>query len=177
MTPFHFAFYVKDLASTRAFYCGTLGCREGRSTDAWVDFDFFGHQLSAHVQADVPPPRWTGQVDGITVPERTSAEIVSHAMAGDDEACRATLEAFCAFLGGVAGNVALTMGARGGLFIAGGIVPRFTDFLRRSAFRERFEAKGRMSSYLERIATAVIIHPFPAFVGLAQLARANAAAA
>lgn len=116
-------------------------------------------------------------VDGITVPERTSAEIVSHAMAGDDEACRATLEAFCAFLGGVAGNVALTMGARGGLFIAGGIVPRFTDFLRRSAFRERFEAKGRMSSYLERIATAVIIHPFPAFVGLAQLARANAAGA
>ena len=66
--PFHFAFYVKDLASTRRFYVGLLGCREGRSTDAWVDFDFFGSQLSAHVAADVPQPRWTGQVDGITVP-------------------------------------------------------------------------------------------------------------
>lgn len=86
MTPFHFAFYVKDLASTRAFYCGTLGCREGRSTDAWVDFDFFGHQLSAHVQADVPPPRWTGQVDGITVPMPHFGAIVPwddfHALAG-----------------------------------------------------------------------------------------------
>ncbi len=67
-TPFHFAFYVKDLESTRRFYIALLGCREGRSTEAWVDFDFFGHQLSAHVNPDPPQPRWTGQVDGITVP-------------------------------------------------------------------------------------------------------------
>ena len=74
------------------------------------------------------------------------------------------------FLGSVAGNTALTMGARGGLFIGGGIAPRFTDFLRRSVFRERFEAKGRMSTYLSRIPTAVIVHPTPAFLGLAYLA-------
>lgn len=67
-TPFHFAFYVKDLASTRHFYCVTLGCAEGRSTENWVDFDFFGHQLSAHVNATPPQPMWTGQVDGVTVP-------------------------------------------------------------------------------------------------------------
>jgi extradiol dioxygenase family protein len=67
-TLFHLAFYVKDLASTRAFYCGTLGCAEGRSTDTWVDFDFFGHQLSAHVNPAPPQPMWTGQVDGISVP-------------------------------------------------------------------------------------------------------------
>lgn len=67
-TPFHFAFYVKDLDSTRQFYCATLGCAEGRSTDAWVDFDFFGHQLSAHVNPTPPQPQWTGQVDGVTVP-------------------------------------------------------------------------------------------------------------
>jgi len=110
-------------------------------------------------------------IDQLTVPQRSSAEIVQHALAGDCETSRTTLEAFCAFLGSVAGNVALSLGARGGLFIGGGIAPRFTDFLRQSAFRERFEAKGRMSSYLARIPTSVIVHPFPAFVGLARLAR------
>jgi len=116
------------------------------------------------------------QVDGRTVPQRSSVDIVAHALAGDCEVCRSTLEAFCAFLGSAAGNAALTLGARGGVFIAGGIVPRFIDFLRQSAFRERFEAKGRMASYLAQIPTAVVIHPFPAFVGLARLARSLDAA-
>lgn len=111
-------------------------------------------------------------VDGMTVPERGSADIVEHALAGD-AACSATLETFCAILGSVAGNAALTLGARGGVFIAGGIVPRFTDFLRQSAFRERFEAKGRLSSYLAAIPTSVIVHPNPAFIGLARLLRAR----
>jgi glucokinase len=111
------------------------------------------------------------EVDGLTVPQRSAAEIVEHALAGDCEASRNTLEAFCAFLGGAAGNAALTLGAIGGVFIAGGIAPRFTDFLRQSAFRERFEAKGRMAPYLARIPTRVIVHPYPAFVGLARLAR------
>ncbi len=111
------------------------------------------------------------QVDGLVVPQRSSADIVAHALAGDCEACRSALDAFCAFLGSAAGNAALTLGARGGVFIAGGIVPRFIDFLRQSAFRARFEAKGRMASYLAHIPTAVVIHPFPAFIGLARLAR------
>lgn len=109
--------------------------------------------------------------DGKTVPVRESGEIVEHALAGDCDVSRETLELFCAFLGSAAGNVALTLGARGGVFIAGGIAPRFTDFLRQSAFRERFVAKARMSSYLETIPTAVIVHPTPAFVGLAYLAN------
>ncbi|GMK56251.1 hypothetical protein CspeluHIS016_0300910 [Cutaneotrichosporon spelunceum] len=46
---FHLAFHVRDLASSRAFYGGVLGCREGRSTDTWVDYDFFGHQISLHL--------------------------------------------------------------------------------------------------------------------------------
>ena len=49
MSIFHLAFNVDDLDSTRAFYAGLLGCAEGRSTDTWVDFDFFGHQLSCHL--------------------------------------------------------------------------------------------------------------------------------
>jgi uncharacterized protein len=64
--PFHLAFAVTDLASTRAFYVRILGCREGRSTGTWVDFDFFGHQLSAHV-APIDPAR-QGAVDGKDVP-------------------------------------------------------------------------------------------------------------
>ncbi|BEJ11692.1 hypothetical protein CspHIS471_0201520 [Cutaneotrichosporon sp. HIS471] len=46
---FHLAFHVRDLASSRTFYSGLLGCREGRSTETWVDFDFFGHQISLHL--------------------------------------------------------------------------------------------------------------------------------
>jgi len=64
---FHYAFKVKDLESTRQFYCEILGCKEGRSTNTWVDFDFFGHQLSAHI-GKIVPLDYCGEVDGITVP-------------------------------------------------------------------------------------------------------------
>src|SRR2546426_6393920 len=66
--PFHFAFIVTDLASTRRFYGEVLGCREGRSAETWVDFDFFGNQISAHTSGAVARTEDTGQVDGIAVP-------------------------------------------------------------------------------------------------------------
>jgi hypothetical protein len=65
--PFHYAFLVRDLASTRRFYAELLGCREGRSTETWVDFDFFGNQISAHVGTPAPAPGH-GHVDGVAVP-------------------------------------------------------------------------------------------------------------
>ncbi len=68
MHSFHYAFKVKDLASTRKFYIDILGCAEGRSTDTWVDFDFFGHQLSAHISTNFPALDYCGKVDGIDVP-------------------------------------------------------------------------------------------------------------
>jgi extradiol dioxygenase family protein len=70
--PFHLAFPVRDLAATRAFYGGTLGCREGRSAARWVDFDFFGHQISAHLLPDAlaAEPAATNPVDGDDVPVR-----------------------------------------------------------------------------------------------------------
>jgi extradiol dioxygenase family protein len=68
VTAFHFAFFVGDLASTRHFYRDVLGCREGRSTDTWVDFDFFGHQISAHTTGPVVPTMDAGVVDGVRVP-------------------------------------------------------------------------------------------------------------
>lgn len=65
---FHYAFKVKDIASTKKFYVDILGCKEGRFTDTWYDFDFFGHQLSAHISDDIPPLDYCGQVDGVSVP-------------------------------------------------------------------------------------------------------------
>ena len=71
MTPlFHLAFPVADLADTRRFYGQVLGCREGRSGPTWVDFDFFGHQLSAHVKPDALTDIPTTDVDGDGVPVR-----------------------------------------------------------------------------------------------------------
>ena len=64
---FHLAIHVHDLAAARAFYGGVLGCREGRSTDSWVDFDFFGHQLSLHLGTPFPTAD-TGLVGGQRVP-------------------------------------------------------------------------------------------------------------
>jgi len=66
--PFHYSFFVRDLESTRRFYGDVLGCREGRRTDAWVDFDFFGNQISAHTTGSVTPTQNKGEVDGIAVP-------------------------------------------------------------------------------------------------------------
>jgi uncharacterized protein len=66
--PFHFAFFVRDLESTRRFYGEILGCHEGRSTDTWVDFDFFGNQISAHNTGTVTPTQNTGKVVDILVP-------------------------------------------------------------------------------------------------------------
>ena len=68
--PFHLAFPVRDLEATRDFYAGLLGCGEGRSADRWVDFDFFGHQISAHLSADDAGSVPTNPVDGDRVPTR-----------------------------------------------------------------------------------------------------------
>ena len=66
-SPFHYAFLVRDIAESRRFYCGLLGCAEGRSTDTWMDFDFFGNQLSAHL-GQPNDSGHTGTVDGVKVP-------------------------------------------------------------------------------------------------------------
>ena len=115
--------------------------------------------------------RALAKVENRSPPDRDSPAIVAHALAGDCPHSRETLAMFCAFLGSVAGNTALTLGATGGVFIAGGVTPRFRSFLLASTFRERFEAKGRLRPYLARIPTRLIVHPNPAFVGLCRLAR------
>ena len=66
--PFHLAFPVHDLDEARAFYGGLLGCREGRSSDRWIDFDLYGHQIVAHLDDAVPRRRAHNPVDGHDVP-------------------------------------------------------------------------------------------------------------
>ena len=68
MTPFHLAFPVRDLDETRVFYGEVLGCAIGRSSTTWVDFDLFGHQMSAHLRPQATPAASDGKVDGILVP-------------------------------------------------------------------------------------------------------------
>jgi glucokinase len=103
---------------------------------------------------------------------REPAEIVAAALEGHDQAARRTLARFCAVLGSVAGDCALIHGART-VVIAGGIVPRFIPFLRASAFRERFLAKGRMAALLESVPIHVITHPHPGLLGAATALRAK----
>jgi glucokinase len=107
------------------------------------------------------------QVHGQATAMLTAAEIVDSAEAGSDALCSQTLDVFCALLGGFAGNVALTVGARGGVFIGGGVVPRFADRFFASAFRQRFEAKGRFQPYLAAIPTALITDTLAALAGAA----------
>ena len=110
--------------------------------------------------------RAIADLDRADVPDRNAAEITRAAVAGTCLVSKATLEMFCAMLGSVAGDLALLFRGRGGIFLAGGIVPRIAHYLAQSEFRARFEGKGRVRAYLEAIPTRVIVHPDPAFVGL-----------
>jgi len=108
------------------------------------------------------------RIDGASAASLDPAGVTAAAMAGSDARCVETVELFFAFLGSVAGNLALTLGARGGVYIGGGIVPRLGDWIDRSSFRERFVAKGRFREYLDGIPTWLIhAETSPALIGAA----------
>ncbi|MFZ6774868.1 glucokinase [Undibacterium sp. SXout7W] len=106
-----------------------------------------------------------------------AAEITRRALSGDCGVCIDTVSHFCAMLGTVAGNLALTLGATGGIYIGGGIVPRLGQLFAESAFRQRFEAKGRFADYLANIPTYVITAQYPAFLGVSVILSEKLAAA
>lgn len=106
---------------------------------------------------------------GAPVQPLEAAEIVRRAMGETDPLCTEALECFCRMLGTVAANVALMLGATGGIYIGGGIVPRLGGAFLRSGFRERFEHKGRLSDYVARIPTYVVTAEHPAFLGVSSL--------
>jgi glucokinase len=101
--------------------------------------------------------RALAELAGRTPAHDSAAAITDAALAGVESLAVRTLEMFCRVLGSTAGNLALTLGAHGGIYIAGGIAPRFRDFLARSEFRARFEAKGRFSSYLREVPVRLVI--------------------
>ena len=106
-------------------------------------------------------------LDGVSSRGYTAAQITDPETGAADPLCAEATSLFCAMLGTMAGNLALTLGARGGIYIGGGIVPRLGQRFAQSPFRERFEAKGRFSEYLAAIPTWVVTHPLPAFLGCA----------
>ena len=109
--------------------------------------------------------RAVAAVLGVPVAALTAEAVVERGLAGQDPVCARTLDAFCALLGSFAGNVALMLGARGGLYIGGGIVPRLGDHFLASQFRERFESKGRFQAYLQAIPTYLITDTLVALDG------------
>ena len=129
----------------------------------------FGH---ASAERAVSGPGLVNLYDAVCelagrAPQRLDpAELITRARSATDPDCATALELFCGFLGSVAGNLALTLGARGGVYLGGGIAPRVVAELESSAFRQRFEGKGRFRDYLAQIPTHVIASDVsPAFIG------------
>jgi glucokinase len=110
-------------------------------------------------------------LDHLTLPKRGAAEITRAAVEDTCSTSRAAVDMFCAMLGMVAGNLALTLGAKGGIFVAGGILHHLSGYFASSAFRAQFEQKGRFRNYLETIPTYFILDEDAAFVGLHALAE------
>ena len=107
------------------------------------------------------------EVDGIPAKQYTAAQISDAETCKTDGLCNEATEMMCAMLGMMAGNLALTLGAKGGVYIGGGIVPRLGERFAASQFRARFEAKGRFHDYLSTVPTYVVTHQLPAFLGCA----------
>ena len=108
------------------------------------------------------------EIDGRRPDEITPADVTARAQAGTDPACVEAMQCFCGLLGSVASNLALAFGARGGVYIGGGIVPRLGSAFDAALFRARFEAKGRFGTYLQRIPTFVIASATTALDGAAR---------
>lgn len=100
------------------------------------------------------------------LPDRTPEDISAQALSGACEVCTETLDLMMGFLGMMAGNLALTLGAHGGIYVGGGIVQKLGEAFFTSRFRKQFVSKGRLAAYLDPIPTYAILHPYPAFVGL-----------
>ncbi|MBQ5949977.1 glucokinase [Massilia sp. ST3] len=129
-------------------------------------WDEFGHVSAERLLSGMGLEliHWARTGKRIAAPEITGA-----ALDGRSGDCAGTVETFCAILGSVAGNVALTLGATGGMYIGGGIVPRLGSLFTQSAFRARFEDKGRLGSYLARIPTYLITEQYPALRGVSAM--------
>jgi len=116
--------------------------------------------------------RAMADIVGADAPHATPAQITAQALAGEDLP-RHAVERFCSIFGSVAGDFALSYGAQGGVYLAGGIAPQLIAVLNRGGFRRAFEAKGRLSPYLTAIPTYVVTHPHRALIGAARVLKAR----
>lgn len=106
-------------------------------------------------------------MQGLPIVELSAPDISTAALAKTDTLCEQALARFCAITGSYAGDIALALGAKGGVYITGGIVPRFIDYFKDSEFRARFEAKARLSGFVESIPTYVVVAQQPGLLGSA----------
>jgi len=110
-------------------------------------------------------------IDNLPKNSLSAEQISAKAIDGSCSLCEKSLHQFCNTLGSFAGNLALTLGCFGGVYIAGGIVPRFVSFIQSSDFRQRFDAKGRLSSFINNIPTYVITEAQPGLIGASAYIR------
>ncbi len=106
---------------------------------------------------------------GVPAQALAAPDITRLGLAGQSVVCAETIECFCAMLGTIASNIAITLGTQGGIYIGGGIVPRLGSYFLQSPFRARFEAKGRFSNWLAQVPTFVITAEYPAFLGVSTM--------
>jgi glucokinase len=107
------------------------------------------------------------ELNGTEAQALVAAQVSDRALAASDVACEEALDRMCRLLGNAAANLAVTLGARGGIYIGGGVIGRLGDYFAHSGFRAAFEAKGRFENYMKRIPTYVIRAEQPALIGCA----------
>jgi glucokinase len=107
------------------------------------------------------------ELNGTEAEPLVAAQVTERALAATDVACEEALERMCRLLGNAAANLAVTLGARGGIYIGGGVIARLGGYFEHSGFRSAFEAKGRFENYMKRIPTFVIRAEQPALIGCA----------
>jgi glucokinase len=136
---------------------------------AWTEFDHVSAERFLSGSGLELLYRALARLRGGVPANLDAPEITRRALAGECAVCDEAVETFCGMLGTVAGNLAVTLGATGGIYIGGGIVPRLGERFERSGFRRRFEQKGRFTQYLARIPTWVITADYPAFLGVSAI--------
>lgn len=108
------------------------------------------------------------RIHGVPLEATTPEQVARRGMSAQDRYCAEALEMFCGILGTAAANLCVTLGALGGIFVGGGIVPALGDWFDRSSFRSRFEAKGRFRAYVSAVPTYVITASYPGLRGVAR---------
>ncbi|QCF27839.1 glucokinase [Hydrocarboniclastica marina] len=111
------------------------------------------------------------QIEGVNALFESPGDILQAALASTDPLARKTLEHFSEIMGRVAGDAALTMGSLGGVYLCGGIIPRFVDFFCQSGFQKAFEDKGRMRKLMEQTPVHIVTEPYAGLLGAAEALR------